>query len=77
MKKVTASDFKVQCSRLMNEIHNTREHVLITKRGRPWAKLVPAGKPQNVFGCLKGVMEIVGDIESPIVPAEQWEALKD
>ena len=50
---------------------------MITKHGKPVAKLVPAGKRgDDIFGCLKGQFEIVGDIESPIVPPEEWEALR-
>jgi antitoxin (DNA-binding transcriptional repressor) of toxin-antitoxin stability system len=35
----------------MDEVRSTREPVVITKKGRPVAKLVPAdGQPDNVFG---------------------------
>lgn len=38
------------------------------------AKLVPAkGQPEDLFGCLKGEIEIVGDIVAPAVPLEDWE----
>jgi antitoxin (DNA-binding transcriptional repressor) of toxin-antitoxin stability system len=51
--------------------------VLITKKGRPVAKLVPADPPgQDFFGCLAGTIEIVGDIESPVEPPEAWEVLR-
>ena len=51
--------------------------VLITKRGQPLAKLVPGGKASDDFiGSLEGVITIVGDIESPIVPLEDWDALR-
>jgi prevent-host-death family protein len=77
MKRMAAGKFKAQCLRLIDEVHATREPVVITKRGRPLAKLVPAeGKPDDIFGCLKGIVEIVGDIESPVVPPEDWEALR-
>jgi hypothetical protein len=39
------------------------------------AKLVPVDtRGDDIFGCLKGVFQIVGDIESPVVPPEEWEA---
>ena len=61
----------------MDEVRNTREPVLITKKGRPVAKLVPAeSQPDDIFGCLKDEIKIVGDIESPIVPWEEWDALR-
>jgi len=47
--------------------------VVITKRGRPVAKLVPPDEAvREVFGCLAGVVEILGDIEEPVTPAADW-----
>jgi prevent-host-death family protein len=77
MKTMPAGKFKAQCLSLMDQVNATREPVLITKKGRPVAKLIPADlEPKDVFGCLRGVMEIVGDIESPAVPLEDWESLR-
>jgi prevent-host-death family protein len=73
MKTVPVSKFRAQCFALINEVHATREHVLITKRGKPFVRLVPAGKPAKFIGRLKGKIKIVGDILSPIVPPEAWE----
>jgi len=36
---------------------------------------VPAMQP-NVFGCMAGTAEIVGDIEAPVVPPRAWKATK-
>ena len=61
----------------MEQVRATREPVLITKRGQPLAKLVPAEKPSDDFlGRLEGVVTIVGDIEWPIVGLEDWDALR-
>lgn len=62
----------------MDEVHNTREPVLVTKRGKPIAKLVPVNgkKKGNFLGRLEGKVRIVGDIESPVVPLEAWDALR-
>lgn len=77
MKHMPAGEFKTHCLRVMEQVRTTRQPVVITKRGRPVAKLVPVAAPRkNIFGCLKGVMQIVGDIESPVVPLEDWEALR-
>jgi prevent-host-death family protein len=75
MKTMGAGEFKARCLKVMDQVRATREPVLITKRGRPVAKLVPVDRRgDDIFGCLKGVMEIVGDIESPVVAPEEWEA---
>jgi prevent-host-death family protein len=77
MKKIAAGKFKAQCLKVMEQVRTTREPVLITKRGQPLAKLVPAEKLSDDFiGRLEGIFTIVGDIESPIVPLEDWDALR-
>ena len=78
MKTMPAGKFKAQCLSIMDEVNATREPVIITKNGRPVAKLVAAEKPgkDDIFGCLRGIIRIVGDIESPIEPPEAWECLR-
>jgi prevent-host-death family protein len=77
MKTMGAAQFKARCLKVMDEVQNTRESVVITKKGKPVAKLVPPDTPpRDILGCLKGVIEIVGDLESPLVPPEEWEALR-
>jgi prevent-host-death family protein len=75
MKTIAAAEFKAHCLSLMEDVRSTREPIVITKRGKPVAKLVPAEPSKREFiGSLKGVFRIVGDIECPAVPAEDWES---
>jgi prevent-host-death family protein len=77
MKKIAAGEFKARCLTLMEDVRSTREPLIITKRGKPVAKLVPIEDAKDDFiGRLKGVFRVVGDIESPIEPPEAWEALR-
>ena len=77
MKKMPAAKFKAHCLAIMDDVLATREPVLITKRGQAVAKLVPPDRRADDFiGRLEGVIKVVGDIESPIDPAESWEALR-
>jgi prevent-host-death family protein len=77
MKKMAAGDFKARCLTVMEDVNKTREPVVITKRGRPVAKLVPIDKAgSELIGRLEGVVRIVGDIESPIEGDEAWEVLR-
>ena len=72
-----ASEFKAKCLALMDEVAETGNRVVITKNGKPIADLVPhqAAPPRkSAFGILKGEIEIVGDIISPI--DVEWDALK-
>ena len=41
MKKIAAGEFKARCLTLMDDVQATRVPILITKRGKPVAKLVP------------------------------------
>lgn len=76
MREMPAGEFKARCLRVMEEVKKYRTSVVITKKGRPVAKLVPPDEPAtDVFGCMAGVFRI-GDVESPVLPPETWEAVR-
>ena len=67
MKQIPAGVFKARCLAVMKEVQATRESVVITKRGKPMVRVVPAeSEGNNLLGCMKGKVKILGDIESPI-----------
>jgi len=71
MKSVAAGRFKDQCLRMLDEVARTRSAVVITKRGRPVAKLVPcdpAPSPRSLSGS---VLKESGD---PYGTGEKWDA---
>ena len=71
-----AGEFKARCLRVMEDVKKYRTPVVITKKGRPVAKLVPPDEPAtDVFGCMAGSARIVGDIEAPALAAETWRAV--
>ena len=73
MRTIKASEFKAKCLKIMDEVAESGEPVVITKHGTPVAELVPAKKrPKTLFGALKGTGAILGDIISPI--EDEWEA---
>jgi prevent-host-death family protein len=73
MKTMAAGQFKVHCLRVMDEVQSKRQAVLITKRGKPVAKLVPVDKQKDdIFGFLKGKIKVTGDIVSPALTPEEW-----
>jgi prevent-host-death family protein len=77
MKTMPAGEFKARCLSIMDQVSSTRTPVVITKRGKPVAKLVPVeAAPAWVPGRLAGKIEILGDIVSPVTPLEDWESLK-
>jgi prevent-host-death family protein len=75
MKTIPAGQFKAHCLAIMDEVQAKRQAVVITKRGKPVAKLVPVGKEKDdIFGFFKGrgKVEIKEDIISPAMSPEEW-----
>jgi prevent-host-death family protein len=73
MKTIKASEFKAKCLQLMDQVERTGEPLVITKNGRPIAQLGPLQRrADTLFGVHRGLIEIKGDIVSPI--DDQWEA---
>ena len=74
MKQMAAGEFKAQCLAIMDQVFESGEPVLITKHGKPVAKLIPAEKhTDDMFGYMTGKAKIVGDIVGPATPLEDWE----
>lgn len=73
--EIPATEFKAKCLKLMDRDAKTHESIVITKRGKPVAKLMPIDKEpqQEPFGYMAGTMEITGDIVSPI--EQEWSVL--
>ena len=68
MKVIAAGTFKARCLALMDEVRNKRTTVLITKRGKSVAKLVPADKDAgDIYDFLKGKGAIAGDVVSAAI----------
>ena len=71
-----ASEFKAKCLRLMDEVAEDGGEIVITKNGRPVAKLTAfQERPKSLFGAGRGRMKILGDIISPL--DVEWEAQSD
>lgn len=73
VKKIAAGAFKANCLAIMDEVRAKRETVVITKRGKPVAKLVPVeAHSDDLFDSLRGKVIIVGDVVSPALTLEEW-----
>src|SRR5688572_8497158 len=63
---IPAARFKAHCLALLNEVRERRTEYVITKHGKPVAKLVPCDEaPAAAFGVLAGTVIVEGDIVSP------------
>jgi prevent-host-death family protein len=74
-RTIPAGAFKARCLAIMDEVAAKRQAVVITKRGKPVAKLVPVEQEKDdIFGFMKGkgTIEIKGDIVSPALTPEEW-----
>jgi prevent-host-death family protein len=77
VKTMAAGTFKAKCLTVMDEVAKKRESVLITKHGKPVAQLVPVNSTEDPLADFYfGKIEVLGDIVSPVVPLEDYEALK-
>ena len=72
-RTIKASEFKAKCLKLMDEVAESGEEIVITKHGRPVSKLAPyREKPKAPFGRHRDIIRIIGDIIEPI--DVEWEA---
>ncbi len=79
MRTMPAGQFKATCLAVMDEVQAKREPVLVTKNGKPVAKLVPLDlkegeDPLDAFYF--GKIEILGDIVSSSYTDEEWDAFE-
>lgn len=79
MQEVAISEFKAKCLALLEQVQKTKKPIRITRRGKPIAEIVPPSPPKEPADWLGSItdMEILGDIVSPVMEEDDWEALKD
>ena len=74
--QIPAAEFKTNCLKIMDEVEKNHDPVIITKRGRPVAKLVhvepPGTKRRPLFGYMAGEATLLGDVVN--MPKTVWEA---
>lgn len=77
MRTISISEFKATCLSLLEAVRTTGEPILVTKRGKPIAQVVPPPRerePRSTFGAMKGRGRILGDIVGPTSSEEEWNA---
>jgi prevent-host-death family protein len=77
MPRIAATQFKAKCLELMDRVCERRESYVITKHGRPVAKLVPADRPRSrsVLGALEGRFQSEGDLVASARTDREWDDL--
>jgi prevent-host-death family protein len=72
VRSMGAGEFKTHCLRLMDEVAERHDEILITKYGKPVARLVPAeDEVPDSFGALAGTVRYRDDIVPP--DHEAWD----
>ena len=78
MKEITLpiSEFKAKCLRLIDDVETKGDRIVITKRGRPVARIEPvAPEKRPLRGMWKDKVEILGDIVY-FDTSEDWESAR-
>lgn len=78
MEKISVSEFKAVCLRLLREVNASGKEILITKDGKELAIVSPPrkkAKPNRAFGALKDSTEIHVDLSQPLL-LDEWKLLK-
>ena len=77
LNTMAISQFKAHALKVIDEVARTRESVIITKRGKPLAKVIPYqdSKGKNQPGKLADTILFEKDIVSPL-GEDLWDACK-
>jgi prevent-host-death family protein len=75
MKTITATEFKAKCLQLLDHVQQSGEDLVISKRGRPVARVI-AEKPSQPWLALRGKGSYLGDPFTPVTPESEIIALK-
>ena len=77
MEEIEVSKFKATCLKVIEQVRRTRKPIRITRFGQPITEAVPpstSDRPQTWLGSLAGTGTVTGDIVSPAVEEDKWEA---
>jgi prevent-host-death family protein len=86
MRTMTAAEFKAKCLKVMDEVAASGTAVVVTKRGKPVARLVPEPaaerprRPERLRDLFKGMIEVADPADGltrPALTREDWEAIDD
>ena len=65
-RTVASGEFKARCLELMKEVQERHEPLVVTRRGKPVVRILPAEEgTTTTFGVLKGTVRYEGDIVAP------------
>ena len=73
MERIKVSELKTDCYPILKKVEKKKEPILITRKGKPVAKIVPTSidDKNSWLGCMASMGKIVGDISEKLV-IEAW-----
>jgi prevent-host-death family protein len=72
-RTISASEFKAKCLALLDDVAEKGQPLVVTKRGRPVARVLPVERPRSLLGTV----EFLVDDDDLIAPLyEQWNAFQ-
>jgi prevent-host-death family protein len=75
MKAFSVTDFKAHALQILGQVAKTRESIIVTKRGKPLAEVIPFSTRKPISGKLSEALVFEKDIVSPL-GEEMWDACK-
>ena len=72
MTRIPAGQFKDRCLKILDDVAATKSPVVVTKRGRPVAAIVPFAASRKRAASLAG--SILKEAGSPFRTGESWDA---
>lgn len=74
--EIACSEFKAKCLELLDRVNRTGEPIVVTKRGKPVAKVM-GFSPAKPWLSLRGKGRFHGDAISPVIEESEIQALRD
>ena len=74
--EISAAEFRTKCFTILDQVDKTHVEIIITKRGKPIAKLtrIDEAKARDpLLGALAGLGRTMGDLTKPVLDARHWE----
>jgi prevent-host-death family protein len=75
MRTISATEFKAKCLQLLDEVRQTGEELVISKRGKPVARVIAEKEPKPWL-ALRGTGSYTADPFAPVLEETEIEALK-
>jgi len=74
--EINAAEFRANCFKILDQVKVTHKEVVITKRGKPIAKVVHFAQQNEkdpLLGAMEGLVETIGDLTEAVIDPDAWE----